>query len=124
VKLDTRSKILPLSRATAEYPDALFVAMHLDPLTVAHARRLAELASGGKPVVVVLSDPPHPLLPLAARAELAASLECVTAVMVAAAPCPLPPGAVIVSEESADLERRAALVRHVLARHAAASTMA
>ena len=107
--LDTRSKILPISRA-AEFADAVFVAMHLDPLTTAHARRLAEIAAGGRRVVVLLSDPPAPLLPLAARAELAASLASVSAVMVVD----------FVSELAADLERRDALVHHVLGRHAAA----
>ena len=109
MKLDTRSKILPISRAS-EFADAVFVAMHVDPLTAAHARRLDEIAATGRRVVVLLSDPPDPLLPLAARAELAASLASVSAVMVVD----------LVSECGADLERRDTLVRHVLGRHAGA----
>ena len=116
MKLDTRSKILPLSRAN-EFSGAIFVAMHLDPLTVSHARRLAEIAAEGRPVVVLLSDPPTPLLPLAARAELAASLDSVCAVMIVDGPVPVP----AVAEASADLDRRDALLRHVLGRHAMAA---
>ncbi len=107
MKVDTRSKILPLSRAD-EFAGAVFVAMHLDPLTAAHARRLDELAAKGRKVVVLLSDPPNPLLPLAARAELAASLASVSAVMLVD----------LVSEHTADIERRDALVRQVLEKHA------
>jgi hypothetical protein len=114
VKLDTRTKILPLSRA-AEFADAAFVAMHLDPLTVEHARRLAKIAAEGRRVVVLLSDPPAPLLPLAARAELAASLESVSAVMIIDGAVPMP----VIAEELADLDRRDALIRHVWQRHAA-----
>jgi len=109
VTLNTRSKILPISRAD-EFAGALFVAMYLDPLTAAHARRLEELAATGRKVVVLLSDPPDPLLPLAARAELAASLASVSAVMLVD----------VVSEHAADLERRDSLTRHVLGRHASA----
>ena len=115
MKLDTRAKILPFSRA-GEFAGASFVAMHLDPLTVKHARRLAAIAAEGRPVVVLLTDPPAPLLPIAARAELAAALGSVTAVMVVDGPIPMP----VIAEEAADLERRQALVRHVLERHAAA----
>lgn len=117
MKLDTRSKILPAERA-GEFQDAVFVAMYLDPLTAAHARRLDELAGGGRKVVVVLSDPPEPLVPLAARAELAAALDAVSAVIVSDS---APPDAV--DERPADLERRETLVRHVLDRHAATSAV-
>ena len=118
--LDTRLKILPLSRA-AEFAGAVFVAMHLDPLTAGHARRLREIANGGQPVVVLLSDPPSPLLPARARAELAAALDSVTAVMVLDGQSSIPDVArpSLVIEEAADLERRDALVRRVFERHAA-----
>ena len=120
MNLDTRSKIIPLSRA-GEFAGAAFVAMHLDPLTVHHARRLAAIAAQGKPVVVLLTDPPAPLLSLAARAELAASLTSVTAVMIVDGPVSMLP---LIAEEASDLERRHALVRHVLARHAASAATA
>jgi len=121
VTLDTRSKILPVSCA-AEWAGAVFVAMHLDPLTAAHAERLAELALPGRPVVVLLYDLPDPLLPLDARAELAASLSTVQAVI------PIPEGQTAaraaslaaVDERAGDLARREALVRHVFEKHAAA----
>lgn len=117
MKLDTRSKIIPLSRA-GELAGAAFVLMHLDPLTVEHARRLAAIAAQGKPVVVLLTDPPAPLLPIGARAELAAALASVSAVMIVDGPVSALP---LIAEEAADLERRHSLVRHVLARHAAAT---
>ena len=115
--LDTRSKIIPLSRA-GEFAGAAFVSMHLDPLTVEHARRLAVIAAQGKPVVVLLTDPPSPLLPIGARAELAAALASVSAVMIVDGPVSVLP---LIAEEGADLQRRHALVQHVLARHAAAT---
>ena len=117
MKLDTRSKIIPAARAD-EFGDAVFVAMYLDPLTATHARRLQEIATGGRRLVVLLFDPPAPLLPMAARAELAASLACVAAVMPGSdelAPVPH------FDERSADLARRDALTRHVFQRHAAAA---
>ena len=119
--LDTRSKILPPSRA-AEFAGAVFVAMHLDPLTASHARRLRQIAAGGKPLVVLLTNPPSPLLPSSARAELAAALESVTAVMVlngGVATIPEVARPSLIIEEAADLERRQTLVRRVFDRHAA-----
>ena len=116
MKLDTRIKIIPAARAN-ELGGAVFVAMYLDPLTAAHARRIEEIAAGGSRVVVLLFDPPAPLLPMEARAELAASLATVAAVMVGSdALAPLPH----IDERSADLARRDALTRHVFQRHAAA----
>ena len=91
--------------------------MYLDPLTVAHARRLAEIAAAGRRLVVLLSDPPAPLLPIAARAELAAALVAVSAVMIVDGPVPVS----TISEEAGDLMRRQALVRHVLDRHSLAA---
>ena len=117
MKLDTRIKIIPAARAS-EFGDAVFVAMYLDPLTAAHARQIHEIAAGGRRVVVLLFDPPAPLLPTDARAELAASLSSVAAVMQgsdALAPTPH------IDERSADLARRDTLTRHVFQRHAAAA---
>jgi hypothetical protein len=51
---------------------------YFDPLLADHARRLSELQ---RPVVVVVADPPEPLLPLAARQLLVAALECVDCVL-------------------------------------------
>ena len=97
--------------------------MHLDPLTAAHAERLAELAAPGRPVVVLLYDLPDPLLRLEARAELAASLSTVHAVV------PIPDdqtaaqaaSVAAVDERAGDLARRQALVRHVFEKHAMAA---
>lgn len=117
--LDTRSKIVDAARL-GEFAEAVFVAAYLDPLSAEHARRLEVLAEG-RPLVVLLLDPPQPLLAAEARAELAASLACVTAVVRdgSTALAALPPGRVL-REEAADLARREALMRHVHARHASA----
>lgn len=95
------------------YPDGLFVECHLDPLLASHSRRLEELAGQGRPLVAVVVDPPDPLFPTRSRAELAASLRCVSAVVVG----DVPPGVAIIREEQADIERRNELTRHVHRRH-------
>lgn len=123
--MDTRRKILAWSdaRALLEAAGAPLVTGYFDPLTADHARRLNELAETHGPLFVLLLDPPEPVLPAGARAELAASLACVRCIAL-----PPPEGAQaaldamgegrLLREEAADLERRAALTRHVLARHA------
>lgn len=116
MKVDTRSKIVPYSRIS-EFCDSIFVAMYLDPLTSEHGRRLAEIAAGGRPVVVLLFDPPSSLLSLPARAELAASLDSVSAVAIVDGPVDTP----FIDERQADLRRRDALVQHVRGRHAVAA---
>jgi hypothetical protein len=113
--MDSRSKILSAETAADRFPDALWVLCHLDPLTADHVRRLAELAAQPRPLVVAVADPPDPLLPLASRAELAASLRCVAAVVAG----PPPEGAAVIDERARDLERRDALTTHVHRRHSA-----
>ena len=126
--MDTRNKIVawsaarPLIEATA----APLVTGHFDPLTSAHALRLASLAKTHGSLFVLITDPPDPILPAGARAELAASLACVRAVVL---PPPEGPAAILgtlpasrlLREEPADLERRDAITRHVHARHAQAA---
>lgn len=105
--MDSRGKII----------DPIFVSGYFDPLLSAHVRRLRELASAGRPVIVLLADPPEPLLSAKSRAELVAALDCVYAV--------IPPNADgsarkidgIISEQEADLRRRRDLVALVHQRH-------
>ncbi|MBN8732976.1 MAG: hypothetical protein J0L64_20735 [Acidobacteria bacterium] len=123
--MDTRRKILGWSdaRALLEAAGAPLVTGYFDPLTADHARRLAELAETHGPLFVLVLDPPDAVLPAGARAELVASLGCVKCIVL-----PPPEGVEAVleavgegrllREEAADLERRAALTRHVHARHA------
>jgi glycerol-3-phosphate cytidylyltransferase-like family protein len=97
--LDTREKILT-SGATV-------VTGYFDPLTAAHTRRLSELKEIGKPLVVVVTSPPSPILPVRARAELVAALGAVDHVIIADD---------VAHEEEADLARTAALIAHVRTR--------
>jgi hypothetical protein len=97
--LDTRKKIA-LAGATV-------VTGHFDPLTAAHTRRLTELRRGAAPLVVVITSPPEPLLPAAARAELVAALGIVDMVIVAEE---------LVREEEADEVRAARLIERVRSR--------
>jgi cytidylyltransferase-like protein len=110
-------------RALLDAAAAPLVTGHFDPLTPAHARRLSELAETHGPLFVLVTDPPDPILPAGARAELVASLACVRCIVL---PPPQGPEAILESlpahrllrEEAADLQRREALTRHVHARHA------
>ena len=81
--MDTRSKILDwpgdadvLQRKTAGPTARKAVVGYFDPLLAAHARRLSEIANGSR-VVAIVTSPERPVLPAAARAELAAALEVV-----------------------------------------------
>lgn len=73
--MDTRDKIVPLDQVVAA--PVLWVRGFFDPLLAEHARRLAALARPGQRLAVLIADPPRPLLPAAARAELVAALESV-----------------------------------------------
>jgi hypothetical protein len=52
-----------------------------DPLLAEHATRLAESAQPGNRLIVAVTDPPDPLLPARARAELVAALGIADAVV-------------------------------------------
>ena len=85
--MDTREKIINLARA-AEIAASMqrsgarlkIVAGYFDVLTPELVRRLTALA-GGQPLLCAVLDPPHPLLPSRARAELAAALGMVDYVL-------------------------------------------
>ncbi|MBM3796678.1 MAG: hypothetical protein FJW31_22080 [Acidobacteria bacterium] len=120
--VDTRLKIMAAHAVqAASFGDAQFVLVYLDPLTQAHAARLEQVATAG-PLVAVVLDPPAPLLRPQARAELAASLACVQAVVTGAGEewlasiAPLR----LIDERNADIARRQGLMQHVTARHALA----
>lgn len=94
---------------------------YFDPLLADHARRLEQLRSAGETLGVVIADPPDPLLPAAARAELVAALRAVDWVVIGgsdpeAVLSMLAPDEVI-REETADETRRQELIRHVHRRH-------
>jgi glycerol-3-phosphate cytidylyltransferase-like family protein len=106
--LDTRAKIAQTE--TGKTVRTIVVSGYFDPLTAAHARRLAELRSRADRLVAVVLDPPEPVLPARSRAELVAALACVDQVVLGS------PGHIDVHEEGADLERRANLIAAVQAR--------
>ncbi|MGI8741641.1 MAG: hypothetical protein ACR2NN_03530 [Bryobacteraceae bacterium] len=53
-----------------------------DPLLAEHAKRLKELAEPNQLLVVAITNPPDPLLPQQARAELVAALAVVDYVII------------------------------------------
>ncbi len=120
-ELDTRQKIVAPQQAAAlmERTEKLTVITgHFDPLTAAHARRLAGLHRNYHKIVAIVTNPPEPVLSLSARAELVAALAAVDYVIaaqdntVAEIVARLKPDEVI-HEEFADLERTRDLIAHV-----------
>ena len=106
--MDTRTKIIPLADAPPQLDTV--VAGFFDPLVSHHAQRLAAHGSG---LTISLLDPPDPLLPTRARAELLAALACVHQVILGDA---RPRAARVIDESENDLATRAALVGHILSR--------
>jgi len=118
--MDTRAKIIDLaSAARLRRPGVRLklVTGYFDVLTPDLVRRLRSLSDGGRLIAVVL-DPPNPLLPSHARAELAASLSMIDYVLL------LPDVGLeraleeirpdeVVREDTADGKRLQALIEHV-----------
>jgi glycerol-3-phosphate cytidylyltransferase-like family protein len=127
--MDTRNKIITPDRAAALAGElratgaALKVVTgYFDVLVAGHVRRLREIADGAATLMVVVEDPPAPVLGARARAELVAALTVVDYVV------PADKMALrellrhfradeIVEEESADLLRAQWLTEHVQRRH-------
>jgi cytidyltransferase-like protein len=109
--LDTRTKIVP----SFETSDAKTVVGYFDPMHAGHVRRLRELCEDGQRLNVVVTDPPEPILPARARAELVAALDCVAAVVIATGGDFQ--GMHIIDERPADALRSRTFAQHVLARH-------
>ncbi len=74
--MDTRTKILSETVAleTVRGMSISAVTGFFDVLLTAHVRALRELAEGKRKLVAIVLNPADPLLPQAARAELAAAL--------------------------------------------------
>ena len=125
--MDTRQKIIELQRALALVGDlrargVKVVTGYFDVIVAEHVRRLREIKNGSAALVVVVLDPPEPLLAAIARAELVAALGMVDYVVPAdeqAARALLShfTTSEIVREESADLLRARRLSDHVKRRH-------
>ncbi len=75
--MDTRAKIVTGAEAARLAGEgARVVSGYFDPLVASHARRLSGLKNGPK-LIVAIEDPPRPILPARARAELVAGLRVV-----------------------------------------------
>jgi len=86
---------------------------YFDPLHAGHTRRLRELCRNGERIVVAVDDPPEPILPARARAELVAALNCVAYVLVS--PSRQSPN--MIDERQQDAQRARVFAQHVVARH-------
>jgi bifunctional ADP-heptose synthase (sugar kinase/adenylyltransferase) len=112
--MDTRVKIVTkveAARLAAE--GATLVSGYFDPLLASHARRLAALKGSAK-LIVAIEDPPRPILPARARAELVAGLRAVDFVVEG-----LDGLRADVRLEQEDLQRFEGLVAHVHERQGA-----
>jgi hypothetical protein len=118
--LDTRLKILSPEQALAALKGCTAFVAYFDIVSVPLLRRLAEV---GRPVVAVVLDPPNPVLAARTRAELAAALACVEAVV----PLEGDPASFLVELEPdnivhwelEDAQRTSSLVEHVQSLHTA-----
>jgi hypothetical protein len=118
--MDSRNKILTLQQAR-DIDDAIAFVTHMEVLRASHLQMLeAAVAANPGRLVVVLTDPDVPLVPLQARAELAAALRVVDYVV----PAPEGPGPVldslrpkaVVNDEEEDRGRTRLLMEHVRSR--------
>lgn len=125
MSFDTRNKIIDAAQAhriasESAAPSIAFVT-HLEVLRASHIRRLEEISAGNNGrLFVILTEPEGPLVPLEARAEVAAALRMVDYVI------PAPGGAisvldvlrpgVTIHDEEEDRERTRSLMEHVRSR--------
>ncbi len=127
--MDTRTKILcpaEAGEAARRLRDSgrriKAIAGYFDPLLADHARRVAATKDGSTALVAIVLEPPQPVLPIRARAELVAALAAVDLVVVpgearledvlaALGACE------VVRTEEADRQLSAGLVQHVRSRH-------
>jgi glycerol-3-phosphate cytidylyltransferase-like family protein len=124
--MDTRKKIIEPLRAreiAREHRSRLtLVTGYFDVLRTGHIQRLRHLAEAGKGLMVVVLDPPQPILSRRARAELVAALAMVDYVVPAGQDGLRDllnefPADVIAREEASDLPRTQELTAHVQRRH-------
>ncbi len=110
--MDSRSKIVGFEQALeiAREREVQWVTGHFDPMLAEHARRVREFVKPGLPLIVVVTNPPSPLLPQGARAELVAALADVDYVVLKVGPAP--------SDEPEDARITQDFIEHVARRHA------
>ena len=113
--MDTRTKIVH----SFDMSEGKTIIGYFDPMHAGHVRRLQEIRGGGERIAVVIADPPRPMLPTIARAELVAALDCVAYVI----PAGPEADAVtanrdnVIDERVAEMDRSRTFAQHVLARH-------
>ena len=129
--MDTRTKILTWAEAVVtarrlrqEGRAVSLATGWFDPVLAGHARRLEALRERSAAVMVVVLDPPWPILPARARAELVAALRVVDYVVLPDAGrledlLTQLEAAEIVRGEVADEELTRDLIRHVHTRQRA-----
>ncbi len=110
--MDSRDKIQTPAAATPLPPGALVVSGSFDPLLAAHAAALQRLRQDAPALAVVLDEPPQPILPARARAELVAALACVDRVYLAGAGAPV----ASISLDEEHLRLRGEFVEHLRSR--------
>ncbi|HEX5227392.1 MAG TPA: hypothetical protein VFW44_06760 [Bryobacteraceae bacterium] len=105
--MDTRTKIIESSELEPRLGGrpARRVSGHFDPLLAGHVRRIAQASESGRALVVEVTNPPRPLLPQRARAELVAALSMVDFVVLSE------------SGQAMDADLTERFVEHVLDRH-------
>lgn len=84
--MDTRRKIVCDPSQWQPPAGAVLAAGPFDPLLSQHAAQLEQLKGGASSLVVYVTEPPDPLLPTQARAELVAALRHVDAVIISNQP--------------------------------------
>ena len=115
--MDTRTKIIDAARAARVAGEgATVVSGYFDPLIAAHAEQLAALKQDGTPLLVLIANPPEPILPAFARAQLVAGLAAVDYVCEVADG--LRPAVTLEAQHAAGL---ASLIRQVHSRQRSAS---
>jgi hypothetical protein len=114
--LDTRTKIVE-PRSLPSGGSVMVIVGYFDPIYAAGVRAIRELAPAESLVLAAIADPPEPLLPLRARAELAAALDCIDYVTTDIDAAMALPEAKVSDIRSDDLRRRNELVQHVVRRH-------
>ena len=94
-------------------PQLTTIVGYFDPMHAGHVRRLRELCPSGERINVMVADPPDPILPARARAELVAALGCVAEVTLGQSGT----GSNPIDERAVDADRSRVFAQHVLARH-------
>lgn len=105
--VDCRSKLAELRAAK---PGLRVVSGHFDPLLAWHVERVEEARRGAAGLAVAILEPPDPILPARARAELVAALAAVDLVLIPAGEQP-PEASTLL--EQADLDVRRSFIEQV-----------